>query len=88
MYHDYNFIARYVGKKIQHLIDSGQTHYKCIHHKTGFQTRFPGSKSRDNAPHADCCKVTIELPAHAAATIRVFLTPGTVPSRKLYLNYL
>ena len=51
----------------------GQTHYKCIQHKTGFRTRFPGSKSRNNALHADCCKVTIELPAHAVPTIRVFL---------------
>ena len=51
----------------------GQTHYKCIQHKTGFRTRFPGSKSRNNALHADCCKVTIELPAHAVSTIRVFL---------------
>ena len=31
------------------------------------------SKSRNNALHADCCKVTIELPAHAVPTIRVFL---------------
>ena len=67
---------------------SEQTHYKCIQHKIAFQTRFPDSKSRNNALHADCCKVTIELPAHAAATIRVFLPPETVPSRKLYLNYL
>ena len=52
---------------------SGQTHYKCIQHKTGSQTRFSGSKSRNNALHADCCKVTIELPAHAVAAIRVFL---------------
>ena len=37
---------------------------------------------------SDCCKVTIELPAHAVAAIRVFLPPETVPSRKLYLNYL
>ena len=51
----------------------GQTHYKCIQHKTGSQTRFSGSKSRNNALYADCCKVTIELPAHAVATIRVFL---------------
>ena len=49
------------------------THYKCIQHKTGSQSRFPGSKSCNNALHADCCKVTIELPAHAVATIRVFL---------------
>ena len=41
--------------------------------KTGFQARFPDSKSRNNALHADCCKVTIEFPAHAVATIRVFL---------------
>ncbi|WP_288568104.1 hypothetical protein, partial [uncultured Treponema sp.] len=26
-----------------------QAHYKCIQHKTGFQARFPGSKSRNNA---------------------------------------
>ena len=52
---------------------TGQTHYKCIQHKTGFQSRFPASKSRNNAPQADCCKVTIELSAHAVATIRVFL---------------
>ena len=50
-----------------------QTHYKCIQYKTGSQARFPGSKSRNNALHADCCKVTIELPAHAVATISVFL---------------
>ena len=41
--------------------------------KLAFWTRFPGSKSRNNALHADCCKVTIELSAHAVATIRVFL---------------
>ena len=41
----------------------GQTHYKYIQHKIAFQTRFTGSKSRNNALHADCCKVTIELPA-------------------------
>ena len=35
--------------------------------------RFYGSKSRNNALHADCCKVTIEFPAHAVATIRMFL---------------
>ena len=52
---------------------TGQAHYKCIQHKTGSQARFRGSKSRNNALHADCCKVTIELPAHAVATIRVFL---------------
>ena len=34
---------------------------------------FPDSKSRNNALHAGCCKVTIEFPAHAVATIRVFL---------------
>ena len=55
------------------IINPGQTHYNCIQHKTGFQARFPGSKSRNNALHTDCCKVTIELSAHAAATIRVFL---------------
>ena len=48
---------------------SGQTHYKCIQHKIAVHTRFPGSKSRNNALHADCCKVTIELPAHAVASI-------------------
>ena len=26
-----------------------QAHYKCIQHKTGFQARFLGSKSRNNA---------------------------------------
>ena len=55
------------------LEQPGQTYCKCIQHKTGSQARFPGSKSRNNALHADCCKVTIELPAHAVATIRVFL---------------
>ena len=48
---------------LSHL--SGQTHYKCIQHKTGSQTRFSSSKSRNNALHADCCKVTIELSAQA-----------------------
>ena len=54
-------------------MQAGLTHYKCIQHKTGFRTRFSGSKSRNNALHTDCCKVTIELPAHAVATISVFL---------------
>ena len=52
---------------------TGQAHYKCIQHKTGFHSRFSGSKSRNDALQADCCKVTIELSAHAVATIRVFL---------------
>ncbi len=66
----------------------GQTHYKCIQHKTGSQTRFSGSKSRNNALHADCCKVTIELPAQAGRNNQSVFAPGTVPSRKLCLNYL
>ena len=37
------------------------------------QSWFLGSKSRNNELHADCCKSTIELSAHAVATIRVFL---------------
>ena len=36
---------------------TGQTHYKCIQHKTGSKARFSGSKSRNNALHSDCCKV-------------------------------
>ena len=69
-------------------MSTGQTHYKCIQHKTGSQARFSGSKSRNNALHADCCKVTIELPAQAGRNNQSVFAPGTVPSRKLYLNYL
>ena len=52
------------------------------------QSRFPGSKSRNNALYADCCKSTIELRVHAVSKIRVFLPREPFLRAKLFIMRL